>query len=80
MDTYFGKTAILKNTRNDNEVECEVDNVRQDLKGTPESLDAFVASNKIHMRWNGKVYVGNALGMEFTTNGPQQFNTKKGRY
>ena len=67
MDTYFGKTAILKNTRNDNEVECEVDNVRQDLKGTPESLDAFVASNKIHMRWNGKVYVGNALGMEFTS-------------
>ena len=80
MDTYFGKTAILKNTRNDNEVECEVDNVRQDLKGTPESLDAFVASNKIHMRWNGKVYVGNALGMEFTTAGPTQFNTKKGRY
>ena len=80
MDTYFGKTAILKNTRNDNEVECEVDNVRQDLKGTPESLDAFVASNKIHMRWNGKVYVGNALGMEFTSTGPTQFNTKKGRY
>jgi hypothetical protein len=80
MDSYFGKTAVLKNTRNDNEVECEVDNIRTTPKGLNESLDAFVASNKIHMRWNGKVYVGNALGMEFTTTGPTQYNTKKGRY
>ena len=75
MDSYFGKTAMLKNTRNEQEVECEVDNVR-----TNESLDAFVANTKIHLRWNGKVYVGNALGMEFTTAGPQEFNTKKGKY
>jgi len=74
MDSYYGKTAMLMNTRNEQEVECEVDNVR-----TNESLDAFVASNKIHMRWNGKVYVGNALGMEFTTAGPQEFNTKNTR-
>ena len=80
MDSYFGKTAVLKNTRNEQEVECEVDNIRKTDKGLNESLDAFVASNKIHMRWNGKTYVGNALGMEFTTDGPQQFNTKKGRY
>jgi hypothetical protein len=71
MDSYYGKTAMLTNTRNDQTVECEVDNVR-----TNESLDAFVANTKIHLRWNGKVYVGNALGMEFTTPGPQQFNTK----
>ena len=75
QNSYFGKTAMLMNTRNENEVECEVDNVRVN-----ESLDAFVAANKIHMRWNGKVYVGNALGMEFTTIGPVEFNTKKGRY
>ena len=74
MDSYYGKTAMLTNTRNDQTVECEVDNVR-----TNESLDAFVANTKIHLRWNGKVYVGNALGMEFTTAGPQEFNTKKGR-
>jgi|TARA_B110000879_G_C10911278_1_gene408387 hypothetical protein len=79
MDTYFGKTAMLKNTRNDQEVECEVDNVRKTDKGVNESLDAFVASNKIHMRWNGNTYVGNALGMEFTTPGPKQL-TNKGRY
>ena len=75
MNSYFGKTAMLTNTRNEQSVEAEVDNVRAN-----ESLDAFVANNKIHMRWNGKVYVGNALGMEFTTAGPQQFKTKKGRY
>ena len=74
MDSYYGKTAMLTNTRNDQTVECEVDNVRAN-----ESLDAFVANTKIHLRWNGKVYVGNALGMEFTTAGPQEFNTKKGR-
>jgi len=74
MDSYYGKTAMLTNTRNDQTVECEVDNVR-----TNESLDAFVANTKIHLRWNGKVYVGNALGMEFTTPGPQEFNIKKGR-
>ena len=80
MDSYFGKTAVLKNTRNGNEVECEVDNIRTTPKGLNESLDAFVASNKIHMRWNGQTYVGNALGMEFTSDGPKQFNTNKGRY
>ena len=74
MDSYYGKTAMLTNTRNEQTVECEVDNVK-----TNESLDAFVANTKIHLRWNGKVYVGNALGMEFTTAGPQEFNTKKGR-
>lgn len=67
----YEKTAILTNTRNDQSVECEVDNVREG-----ESLDAFVATNKIHMRWNGKIFVGNALGMEFTTNGPIQREIK----
>jgi hypothetical protein len=67
----YEKTAILTNTRNDQSVECEVDNVREG-----ESLDAFVATNKIHMRWNGKIFVGNALGMEFTTAGPVQREIK----
>ena len=70
----FENTAILINTRNEQEVECEVDNVRAN-----ESLDAFVANTKIHLRWNGKTYVGNALGMEFTTSGPKEIKTK-GRY
>tara|TARA_B110000503_G_C7030706_1_gene363861 strand:- start:29 stop:262 length:234 start_codon:yes stop_codon:yes gene_type:complete len=71
----YDKTAMLTNTRNEQSVECEVDNVRVN-----ESLDAFIANSKIHMRWNGKTYVGNAIGMEFTTQGPKVHNIKKGRY
>jgi hypothetical protein len=71
----FEKTAMLTNTRNDQSVECEVDNVKKEV-----SLDAFIATSKIHMRWNGKIYVGNAHGMEFTTHGPKEIIIKKGRY
>ena len=70
----YEKTAMLINTRNEQSVECEVDNI-----SAKESLDAFIAGNKIHMRWNGKVYVGNAHGMEFTSSGPVE-RTIKGRY
>ena len=68
----YERTATLINTRNDQSVECEVDNVRD-----KQSLDAFIAGNKIHMRWNGKVFVGNAHGMEFTTQGPKELNIKR---
>jgi hypothetical protein len=65
MTIIYNKTAMLTNTQSDKSVECEVDNIQEN-----KSLDAFIATNKIHMRWNGKVYVGNAHGMEFTTAGP----------
>jgi hypothetical protein len=61
----YEKTAMLTNTRSEVAVEAEVDNMREN-----ESLDAYIATNKIKMKWNGKVYVGNAHGMEFTTPGP----------
>ena len=75
MRNVFGSTAVLTNTRNEQSVEAEVDNVREN-----QSLDAFVANTKIHMRWNGKTYVGNMAGMEFTTPGPTQHTTKQGRF
>ena len=75
MNTIYGNKAMLTNTRNDQSVEAEVDNIREH-----ESLDAFIANTKIHMRWNGKTYVGNMAGMEFTTPGPTQHKTKQGRY
>jgi len=75
MKTIYEKTAMLTNTRNEQSVEAEVDNIREN-----ESLDAFIATNKIHMRWNGKTYVGNAHGMEFTTPGPVQRTVKDRRY
>jgi len=71
----FEKTATITSTRTEQSVEAEVDHVKKEV-----SLDAFVASNKIHMRWNGKVYVGNMHGMEFTTPGPKEIIIKKGRY
>jgi hypothetical protein len=74
MKTIYDNKAVLTNTRNEQSVEVEVDNVKAN-----ESFDAFVASNKIHMRWNGKIYVGNALGMEFTSQGPSE-RVIKGRY
>jgi|TARA_B110000908_G_scaffold11723_1_gene13699 hypothetical protein len=72
MKTIYEKTAVITNTRNEISIDAEVDNIRENAKGEPESLDAFIATNKIHMRWNGKVYVGNAGGMQFTSLGPKQ--------
>ena len=74
MRTIVDNTAILTNTRNDQSVEAECDNFREG-----QSFDAFVATNKIVMRWNGKVFVGNAHGMEFTSNGPEVRQIREGR-
>ena len=51
MRTVYETTALLTNTRSEVAIEAEVDNVRETAKGHPESLDAFLVSNKIHMRW-----------------------------
>jgi hypothetical protein len=63
---YYEKTATLISTRTDVAVDAEADNIR-----TGESFDAYVAGNKIKMKWNGKIFVGNALGMEMTSSGPK---------
>ena len=66
MRTIAETTAMLTNTRTEVIVEAEADNFKEG-----EKFDAFLANSKIPMRWNGKVFVGNALGMEFTSPGPQ---------
>lgn len=71
----YEKTTIVTNTRNNQSVEAEVDNVRKGI-----SLDVFLANTKIPMRWNGKIYVGNMAGMEFTTPGPREIQKLKGRF
>ena len=63
---FYDNEAEIICANNDNVVTAEVDNFRLE-----DSLNAFVATNKIHMKWNGSVYVGNAFGMEFTTKGPK---------
>ncbi len=65
----YDTIAILTNTTNNNSVEVEADNMRP-----KKSFDAYIASNRIRMNWNGRVYVGNAHGMEFTSSGPKQIN------
>jgi len=66
MKTVAENKAMLTNTRSEVVVEAEADNFRE-----RERFDAFLANNKITMNWNGRVYVGNAHGMEFTSPGPQ---------
>ena len=69
----YAKTATLTNTNTEQGVEVEVGNIKEG-----ESLTAWVANQKIQMRWNGKIYVGNAHGMEFTTEGPKVLHNIRG--
>jgi hypothetical protein len=66
----YAEEVEMTCTGNDRVVTAEIDDFR-----FQESLTAFVATNKIPMRWNGRVYVGNAHGMEFTTPGPKEVAT-----
>ena len=74
MRTIVDNKAMLTNTRSEVSVEAEVDNFREHV-----SFNAFLATNKISMKWNGKIYVGNAHGMEFTSEGPSVRYIKEGR-
>ena len=74
MRTLVDNVATLTNTRSEVAVEAEVDNFREGKR-----FDAFLATNKIPMRWNGRIYVGNAHGMEFTSPGPALRHVKEGR-
>jgi len=74
MRTIIDNKAMLTNTKSDVSVEVEVDNFQEGKR-----FDAFVATNKIPMIWNGKIYVGNMHGMEFTSDGPNVRYIKEGR-
>lgn len=53
------------------------------LEFTPnEKLTVAIGGNRIIMKYkaSGNVYVGNALGMEFTSSGPKYYNVKTGRF
>ena len=69
--SFHDNEAEITCTDNGNVVTAEIDDFRLE-----DSLNAFVATNKIHMKWNGSVYVGNAFGMEFTTKGPKYLGKK----
>ena len=70
----YSTTAELTNTRTDVTIEAEVADLREE-----ESLNAFIAGEKVHMKWTGRIYVGNVHGMELITTGPKlirSVNTK----
>lgn len=74
MKRKFENTCKVTCTDNDRIVEAEIDNFREN-----DSLNVYMATNKIHMKWNGTVYVGSQFGFEFTTPGPIEHNYKEGR-
>ena len=63
----FANEATIVCTDNDKEIVAEIDNFKYQ-----QHLDAQIATNRITMHWTGKIYVGNAHGMEFTTTGPKE--------
>jgi hypothetical protein len=75
MTIKHDNVCTITCTDNDKVLEVEVDNFKD-----KESMDIYVATNRIKMRWNGRTYVGNSSGLEFTTLGPKTFNVKNGRY
>lgn len=69
MKKYFESTCNVTSTVTDVTVEAEADNVKPG-----EFFNAYIASNRIRMNWNGKVYVGRVANMEFTSDGPKEIN------
>ena len=72
----FDKHCEVTCTDNDNTVTAEVEHFRQG-----DGLTVVVATNKIIMKYNKRhdIYVGNLLGMEFTSKGPKYYDIKQGR-
>jgi hypothetical protein len=76
-ENIYSNTATLTNTNTNKKVEAEIADLKENI-----SLNAFIAHEKIPMKWNGKTYVGNMFGMELTTTGPtlvRTVNTNTGR-
>jgi hypothetical protein len=73
----YETTAVLTNTRTDVTINAEVGELKEN-----QSFNAYIAGTKVRFNWNGKVYVGNAHGMELTSPGPKLIRTvnTKGRY
>jgi len=72
----FDKHCEVTCTDNGNTVTAEVEHFRQG-----DGLTVVVATNKIIMKYNKRhdIYVGNLLGMEFTSKGPKYYDVKQGR-
>jgi hypothetical protein len=69
-------TCEVTSTDSGKTVTAEVMNFRHE-----DGLTVVIATNKIVMKYNKKhnIYIGNALGMEFTSSGPKYYDVKQGR-
>ena len=64
----YQDTCEIHNTDNNRTVNAEIlDYKKGDTLSV--SIDRTI---KLILKWNGKVYVGNSAGMEFTSFGPQE--------
>lgn len=71
----FDNKVILKNTNTGKDAEAEIDRFVAN-----QGFIAYLANQKIMFKWNGKIYVANAFGMEFTSTGPKEIQKLKGRF
>jgi len=74
MKIVYNDKCSITCTDKDQVVEAEVMDFRP-----KQNLTVVLANNKIHMKYNGRLYVGNAVGMEFTSKGPEEHVIKQGR-
>ena len=74
MKSHIEETCKVTCTNNDRVVEADVMSFKD-----KDYCTVVMATNKVHMKYNGKVYVGNAFGYEFTTPGPIEHIVKEGR-
>lgn len=74
MRTVHDNTAKIICTDNEKVVEAEIDQFQENV-----GFNAYVAGNKIYMKHNGRVYVGNKMGLEFTSPGPNVTHYNEGR-
>lgn len=63
----YDDVCQMTSTLTDVSVEVEADNMKPGI-----SFEAWVANQRIKLRWNGKIYVGRVANMEFTSMGPKE--------
>ena len=75
MRSQYEDKCKVTCTDNDKTVTADIMSYRP-----KQMLMVLLGESKIGMKWNGRsVYVGNALGMEFTSKGPEEIVIAKGR-
>ncbi|MBR19885.1 MAG: hypothetical protein CMA64_07040 [Euryarchaeota archaeon] len=75
MRQQFNDKCQVTCTDNDKTVTADVMSYRH-----RQMLTVLLGESKVGLKWNGRsVYVGNAIGMEFTSKGPEEIVKMQGR-